>query len=537
LYRYSRSGFLLAVLLVPALVGCSGGKKTSSEPTDQAKVPGGTAVVAFAAEPDVLNPLIFKSAYSGQILVLSIDSLMEMGEDFRYFPQVAKSVSLSQDSLMVTVALREWRWEDGSLVTADDVVRSVELFMDPRIASPRAGGRLANVARVEALASDTVRYHFRERRADQIATLGHYLLPAAAVAHLDPAEVMSWPMNEAPVSNGMFRVSSWEHDRHLLLERNMSYSGSPPHLDRLLLRIIPDEMTRFVELETGGVDVMTDVPPHLAVRLEARDDFSIARTSGRLIGMVYWNHDKVLFGERKVRKALSFAMDRRAIVDGLLGGYGQIAAGPFPPVVWAHDPTVEPDPFDPGKARALLDDSGWSDTDNDGIRDREGVPFAFTMITRKGDPVRENAIIILRENLQAVGIEMTIRILEFTTAIDRVRAGEFDAYLGVFSAQLSVDPAALLGSDGFDRYNYGRYANASADSLMDLGMRITNRNDAQPVWSSFQRLMAEEQPMAFLYHPDMLIAYNNRIRDIQPHVLSPFQNIRDWWIAPEDRKY
>ncbi len=519
------------------LFGCSGEEQVSTNDHIRTPAGGGTAVIAFPADPDVLNPLIFKSAYTGQILVLSIDSLMEMGEDFEYFPRVARTVAFSSDSLEVTVALREWHWSDGTLLTSTDVVCSYELFMDKRIASPRAGGRLANVRRVEAVAADTVKYYFHKRRADQIATLGHYLLQAAKVADLDPATVTSWDMNESPSSNGMFRITEWEHDHHLILERNHHYNGPAPLLDRLLLRIIPDELTRFVELETGGVDVMTSVPPHLARRLADRDDFGVARTAGRLTGMVYWNHESPLFQQREVRRALSLAMDRTAIVDGLLGGFGQVAAGPLPPVVWAYDSSVAPDQHDPDQARDLLERAGWVDGDGDGVRERDGVPFRFTMITRKGDPVRENVIVLLRQNLQAVGVEMTIRILEFATAIDQVHDGHFDAYLGVFSARLSVDPSDLLGSDSFDRYNYGHYANAKADSLMNLALSISDRASSLPIWSAFQQLMADDQPMAFLYHPDELIAYHTRVQNIQPHVLSPFQNIREWWIAAEDRQY
>ena len=96
---------------------------------------------------------------------------------------------------------------------------------------------------------------------------------------------------------------------------------------------------------------------------------------------------------------------------------------------------------------------------------------------------------------------------------------------------------AFQGSDGFDRWNYGRYGDARADSLMRLGVALEDREAARPVWSAFQRLMADEQPMAFLYHPDMLVAYDRRLRDVRPHVLSPFNNVREWWIAPADRRY
>ncbi|HPF33837.1 MAG TPA: ABC transporter substrate-binding protein [Candidatus Krumholzibacteria bacterium] len=528
---------LLACLL---LMGCGGGDAPDGGgPSAPADAPsrGGTAVIAFPAEPDVLNPLLYASAYSGMVMVLLNDSLVEMGEDFLYAPQIAASVTRDPDGLGLTAALRPWRWSDGSPLTAADVAASFQLIRDPAVASPRYGAVARTIVSVTAVAPDTVRYRFAEARADQDAALGHVLLPARLTADLDPAAVRSWPLNESPPSCGMFRLERWEHDRNLILARNEQYAGQAPLLDRLLLRIIPDETARFLELETGGVDMMTDIPPHLAKRLEGDPRFAVARTRGRLIGMVYWNHEDPLFQDVRVRKALSLAMDRQAIVDGLLGGYGQAAAGPIPPVVWAHDPAVAPDPLDPERARALLDAAGWRDRDGDGVRERGGRPLRFEIITRKGDPVRENAVVQLRENLAAVGVDARPLVLEFATAIDRVQAGDFAAYLGVFSARLSVDPSGLLGSDGFDRWNYGRYGDARADSLMRLGVALEDREAARPVWSAFQQLMAEEQPMAFLYHPDMLVAYDRRLRDVRPHVLSPFNNVREWWIAPADRRY
>lgn len=536
----NRPGRIVLPLLfmLVLLSGCGDADPDRRDAGDAAApVPGGTAVIAFPAEPDVLNPLLYASAYSGMIMVLLNDGLMEMGEDFRYAPQIAETVIFSPDSLTVTVPLRPWRWEDGSALTAADVASSFELIRDPRVASPRYDAALRNVAWVAAVSPDTVRYGFASRRADQLSALGHVLLPAARTAALDPAHVRNWPLNQAPPSCGMFRLEAWKHDRHLVLARNEAYGGRKPLLDRLLLRIIPDETTRFLELETGGVDVMADVPPHLARRLEGDPRFDVARTAGRLIGMVYWNHEDPLFADVRVRKALSLAMDRDAVVKGLLGGYGRPAAGPIPPAVWAHDPDVAPDPYDPERARELLEAAGWRDADGDGVRERGGRPFRFEMITRKGDPVRENAVVILRENLAAVGVDVRPQVMEFSTAIDRVRAGRFAAYLGVFSARLSVDPSGLLGSDGFDRWNYGRYSDARADSLMRLGLSLADREAARPVWSAFQRLMAEEQPMAFLYHPDVLVASSTRLRNVRPHVLSPYNNVREWWIAPEDRRY
>ena len=531
------TGWALLLLAAAACSGCGDrdGRKVATG--DRVPEAGGTVVMAFGAEPDVLNPLIHTSAQAGQVIVLLLDGLVEMEEDFLYHPRIAERLTFSPDSLMITVHLNPWCWSDGTRLTADDVVRSFELFVDPLVASPRAGGRLANVLGVSAIDEQTVRYDFRERRADQVATLGHALLPAAAVLELDPAAVRAWPLNDAPAANGMFELESWERGRHLILRRNESYPGIKPLLERILIRFIPDETARLVELETGGVDVVDNVPPHRAARLAEQEGIEVAASAGRLMGMVYWNHELDLFADRRVRKALSLAANRSAFVDGLLSGYGTPAGGPLPPVLWAHDASIAPDPFDPDAARRLLEEAGWTDNDGDGIRDRNGKRFSFTLVTRKGDPVRENGVVILSENYRAVGVEVKTRVLEFSTVIDHVRQGDFEAYLGVFSARLAVDPSGLLGSDSFDRWNYGHYANAYADSLMNLALSLTDRDAARPVWAEFQRHCAEDQPMAFLYYPHDIVAHSSRLEAVRPHVLSPYQTIREWWIPAELRRY
>ncbi len=522
------------LFLIPLLVGCGDGgvDGEAGDPVD-----GGTAVIAFAEDPDVLNPLIYQSASSGQILVLLQEGLVEMGEDMAYHPHIAREWIFSPDSLTVTVPLRPWSWSDGRPVTANDVATSFSLYMDPLVASPRSGGRLANISRVTARDSATVVYEFRERRADQVPALGHFLFPAHRVAGLDRAAPGAWPLNEDPVCTGPYVLSGWRRGQDLVLARNETYPGPRSRLDRLVFRIIPNKTAAIVELETGGVDFVENIPPHDARRLADGGDIDLQRIDSRLVGQIYWNLESPLFADRRVRKALSHAIDRSIFVDGLLGGFGVAAASPLPPAVWAYDETLAPDAHDPELARRLLAEAGWSDSDGDGIVDRDGRPLRFAMTARKGDPVRENGLQVIRDNLLRVGVEVETRVMEFSSCIAQVRSGDFESYLGIFSARLAVDPSALYASDAFDRFNYGHYASAVADSLLATALSLTDRAAAKPVWDAFQRQIAHDQPLCFLYYPETIVGHSRRLRDVKPHVLSPYQNVTEWWIAPADRKY
>ncbi len=522
------------ILMTCILVGCGGGVDAERS---TAPVAGGTAVIAFAADPDILNPLIYQSAASGQILVLLHEGLVEMGEDLTYHPHIAREWQFSPDSLAITVPLRPWRWSDGAPVTAYDVKTSFALYMDPLVASPRSGSRLANIARVTALDSATVVYEFRERRADQVPALGHFLFPAHRTKDLDPSRVSEWPLNEAPLSTGPYVLKSWRHRQDLVLERNEAYPGEPSRLDRLIFRIIPNKTASIVELETGGVDFVEDIPVHHAKRLAEDGRIVLQRIDSRLVGQIYWNLELPLFADRRVRKAMSHAIDRSIFCDGLLGGFGAPAGSPLPPAVWAYDDMLSPDAYDPELARRLLAAAGWRDEDGDDLLERDGQPLRFTMSTRKGDPVRENGLQVIRDNLRRVGIEVVTRVMEFSSLIDQVRVGDFEAYLGVFSSRLAVDPSALYASDAFDRFNYGHYASATADSLLRVALSLTERGEAKAVWDAFQRHVAFESPLCYLYYPETIVGHSRRLQDVHPHVLSPFQNVTEWWISPADRKY
>ncbi len=534
--RLRRIWWLLPAIGVGLLVQCQPADKGPAREGEQEPVPGGTVVIAFPAEPDVLNSLIRNSSYSGQILALLQDSAMEMDEELNWQPKIADRYSLAPDGLSLTYHLRPWRWSDGTPLTAYDLATTFRLLLSPAVASPLRGLYSA-VKGAVALDSFTVRYDLHHRLPEPISRTSHSILPSHLIASLDPAAIRTWPLNEKPLSSGQFVLASWDHNHELVLVRNENYSGRPARLERLVFRIIPEETSRVVALETGAVDFLEELPIEAADRLRAEGKVNVHRVSGRLFGYLSWNFANPIFEDRLVRKAISLAIDRSRFVDGLMKGYATPAASPLPPALWAHNRAVLPDPHDPGRAQELLAAAGWTDGDGDGVLAKEGCRLSFEVLTRHGDPVRENGVVIIRENLRQVGIEVIPRVLEHATTLQMIRNGQFDAYLGLFQANMYVDPSSLVHSEATDRYNHGGYCNAEVDSLLAVALALTDRRSAKPVWDRLQEVLAADLPMAFLYYPETLIGVHPRVRGVRPHMLSPFNNIGEWWIAPEERKY
>jgi peptide/nickel transport system substrate-binding protein len=527
---------MVLAVMVLMLAGCQQERSaTVDEATDQ-PVDGGTAVVALADEPDVLNSLVRTSAVAGTVLSLLQDALAEMGPDLQWSPQIAAGWTVAPDSLSITYVLRPWRWEDGQPLVAEDVRLSCELLRDPVIGSPRAD-LLRAVASCEALDDARVRYTFTTPQADPVQATFHSILPAHRVASLDRTAVASWPINRAPLASGPFRLIEWQPGRQLVLGRNPSYPLAPPRLDRVILRVIPDETARILALETGEVDFVNDIPAATARRLQDHARIQLREVTGRVFGFVMWNARRAALADATTRRALSLAIDRSRFIEDLLGGFGEPAASYLPPVLWNHHPGLPADRYRPAEARAALAAAGWSDDDGDGILDRDGRRLALEVIYRGGDAQRDNAAALLRQNLQQVGVAVSLRGLELATALDFLRQGRFDAYLGEFRANLIGDPSPLVSSGATDRFNYGGYANARVDSLLAVALAEPDRQRARPIWFALQEELAADPPAAMLYYRRQVIAVNRRLRNVEPNVLGPLDNIQAWWIAPADRRW
>jgi peptide/nickel transport system substrate-binding protein len=527
-------------LALATLAGCGDGEDRVADGgaagDATAPVAGGTAVVAIGDEPDVLNALVRTSAVAGSVLSLLQASLAEMGEDLAWKPEVAARWEIAPDSLAITYHLRPWHWEDGEPLTAADVVLSFELLRDPQIGSPRSD-LLRPVVRAEALDPRTVRYTFARPLAHPVQTTVHAILPAHVVGDLDRADVANWPVNRRPLASGPWRLADWKPGRQLELVPNPAYPRTRPWLDRVVLRVIPDQTAQILALETGEVDVVAELPAAAARRLSGSERVELHEISGRVFGLVMWNTRRPALASPEVRRALSLAIDRQRICAQPLGGFAAPGSSYLPPALWNHHRDLAPDPHDPVAAAALLAAAGWRDDDGDGVRERGGRPLRLEILYRGGDTTGEDVAAVVRQNLRDVGVAVDLRALELATALTFLREGRFDAYLGEYQANLYADPSPLVASGATDRVNFGGYANARVDSLLAVALAESDRERSRPVWYEIQEELATDPPAAVLYYLRQIVGVDRRLRDVRPHMLSVLNNLGEWWIAPEDRRY
>jgi len=532
----SRSSIVVFPFLLLLLLSACGG--TNEEGAENAKpvpdepVYGGTLRVAAGGEPDVLNSLITTSGYSGRILGLVNEGLIAFTPRLDWEPVLASSWEWLDEGLTLRFHLRAGiNWSDGQPFSAYDVERSYELFTDPVIASSRRSN-FVDMLSCTALDSVTVEMRFKQKSRDQLFNANIPLLPAHIVDELDREQVENWPINRKPVGLGPFKVESWDSGERIVLVRNPYYWRHPkPYLDRMIFEFTPEQTVRLLKLESGEVDLVENIPPKDEARLKkTAKDIKIYPLSGRRFAYLCYNLKRPFLDDVRVRRAISHAIDRRAFTENLMFGRAQPAASIIVPALgWAHDSSLPVDAYDPDLSRKLLEEAGFADTDGDKVVERDGKAFEIGITTRTGDPVRENGILILQENLSRVGIKVKLNLMELSTALTEVRKGNFDIYYGHYNSRMSVDPTSLVTTGGVS--NWGAYSNPRIDELVQEGLREMDVQRAKEIWYQFQNVFAQDQPWTMLYYYDTLVGIRSDFHDCAPDNLSPFYGIENWWTS------
>ena len=249
---------------------------------------------------------------------------------------------------------------------------------------------------------------------------------------LEGKDINTDDFNRHPVGTGPYRFREWIAGQKIVLDANDEYFEGRPNIDQFIFRIIPDSSTMFQELLSGGVDMM-GLNPLQYLRKSERPasrritgSSAIPRTPTRTWATTCRNP---LFKEIRVRQALSYAIDRQGIIDGILLGIGRPCTGPFSTVSWAYNPNAKSYPYDPERARRMLAEAGWKDVNRDGVLEKNGKPFRFTIMTNQGNNERIRTAEIIQQNLKAVGVDVNIRVMEWQAFLEQIDKRSFDAII------------------------------------------------------------------------------------------------------------
>lgn len=533
-----RTWFVLGLCLVVVLVYACGERQQQGRESGGTKSQGGTLVVGISGDADSFHPLVSEELTSEEIRDLILLGLADINDKLDFEPELAESWEFSKDHLELTFHIaKNAVWADGRPITAEDIRFSYELYGDTVVASPRSD-YLEFIRDVVAVDDKTVKFVFSKAYPDQVLESSLEIVPRHVLEQVDRQEMRTADFGRDPLCSGPFKLENWIPQQQIELVANETYFRGRPYLDKIIFKIVPDRTNLLIQLKTGEIDMMDDVPPLEAQSLmDKHSDIGVYPIRGRLYYFVAWNNANPLFQSKRVRQALTMAIDRQEIIDNLLYGFGKPCTGPIPPILeWAYNSRVKPFAFDPQKAKQMLAEEGWKDRDGDGWLDKDGTPFEFTVKTNMDNQVRVDALTMIQDDLKEIGVKVTPRLLEWTVYVNDVFGGNFEACIAGWSARLSPDPTAVFHSKSTDQFNFVSYANPRVDQLIESGRVEFDRDKAQKIWYEFQELIYSDQPYTFLFWFDRIVAIHKRFHDVHPAPISAFYQLDKWWVPEGEQK-
>jgi len=499
---------------------------------------GGILIVGEISDFENLNPMATTDAHARDVYNQLFLSLLDEQPDFLTFePRLAESYEFSEDHKRLTFHLRrDVFWSDGVQVTAHDVEATFRAQTDPLVLW--ASRHLKeHINRVEVLDDWTVVYHFDEVYPYQLMDANDGpILPGHILEEVRPEEIRLIPIAEIP-TNGPFKLELWLRGQSLALVPNERYYESgKPYLDKVVFKIVPDQVTLLTQLKSGEIHCMESIPPSEVSGLEENHpELRVFDFPTRAYNYIGWNAVKSLFQNRRVRKALTMAIDRKLIIDNLCYGFAEECTSPFVPLIWAYNPNIDPFPYDPELARKILADEGFIDRDGDGWLDRDGKRFEFDLITNYGNQIRIDTQIMVQEMLRVVGVKVNPIALEWTVMLDRIKAGDFDAIVSAWRVGTKADLSAIWSCEARRPGGYNRidYCNERVDSLNALACRTIDFDAAKPLFFEAQELIYEDQPYTFIYVHHALSALDRCFGGAKPDPIGMYHNLHEWYVAGE----
>jgi peptide/nickel transport system substrate-binding protein len=410
------------------------------------------------------------------------------------------------------------------------------MYADTAAASPRQQN-VADIDSVVAENDSTVTFHFKRRYPEMLFDSGMFIVPRHVYEGVAPAALRTHTTVTRPETlptSGPFRVGSRQAGQQFTLVPN-PYFPVKPRLDRIVFRNIPETTTRLVEVQNGTVDFARSVPfDQIAGLRQQAPDVQFDREQDRYWEFIAYNPHRVpQFADPDIRRALGMAVDVPAVIRQLrMEEYTSLAAGPFPSTFRdVFDPQrMRPLAFDSGQAKRILEQKGWRDTDGDGIREKDGRPFRFTLITNAGNQRRADVSQILQRMWRDVGVEVRLQQYELGTfQAKMIRERDYEAALASWGIELTPNLTALWAEGA--QFNVVDYRNPEVTRLMREAEAQPTAALANPLWSAAAERIVQDQPYTWLYYYDPVTARSGRLRGVEVDTYGAYQNAWQWWVT------
>lgn len=536
--------FLCFFFLVIVMFSCKGrsGTIARESPVRAEGEPayGDALVTGTIGEPTILIPMLAGDSASHEVAGMIFNGLVKYDTDLSVIGDLAESWDVSKDGLVITFHLRKGvRWTDGADFTAEDVMFGYKTIIDKKTPTAYSEDFL-QVKKAEVVDNYTFKVTYEKPFAPALTSWGGLVVLPKHL--LEGKDITKTGFGREPVGLGPYRLTKWVSGQELLLDSNHDYFEGRPFIDRYIYRIIPDRATMFLELQTGGVDMM-DLTPIQYTKQTENDFFRNTFQKFRYPQFAYtymgFNLKHPFFKDKRVRQAIAYAIDKSEIVDVVLFGLGSPATGPYVPNTWPYNPNVKEYKYDPDKAKQLLREAGWA-SNSTGILEKDGKPFEFTIRTNMGNTLRMNTATIIQWRLAKVGIKVKIEAIEWSTFINQfIDKRRFEAVILGWSIGLDPDQYDIWfsGKTKEKEFNFIGYSNSEVDELLEKGRRTYDISERKKAYFRIQEILADELPYIFLYVPAATPIVHGRVKGIKPSPIGISYNLPKWYVPRQLQRH
>jgi peptide/nickel transport system substrate-binding protein len=509
---------VVALVLVGAgLAGCGqDGNRNAGEIS--------TLVFARPSEPEWLNPVAGHQHPDSDVALFR--GLFRLDERNELVPDMATGWSVSDDGLVYTISLRpDVRWHDGVRFTAQDVKFTIETILDPRSHSGLRP-QLKEIERVEVVDDLTVRIVLSTPLSSLPIKLKVGMIPRHV---LEGKDFNTDPFNhDSPIGTGPFKMGTRKRGEYFLFHANPDYYGDGPRVDRLIYKFLPDPNVRLIQLIKGEVDV-TRLNPKDVGAVRDNPDIEVRVLDSADFRVMMFNSKFPLFQDVRVRRAIQYATDRQALVDGVLLGYGIPGYAPLQ-MLALSDPDIPVFDNDAEAATALLREAGWT-PGADGILVKDGVRLSFPLIASANDPVRQDLATMLAAQLRRVGIEVQVQVKDWKAFTINEEAAVIigGGYADDADGNLYRYFSSRVGREGT---NFSNYHNERVDQLLEDARNELDPARRTQIYRELQRELVMDPPFNFLVYQQHIYGVRKELSGFRSrlvgHGTSPLWNVEEW---------
>lgn len=507
---------------------------------------GDWLVYCLNAEPATLSYFLESASWASRWIVSSniFESMIEYEpDDFKYRGRLAEKFSISEDGLEIYFKLRDNIWfSDGHPVTTDDVIFTFETIIDPNIDAASYANYFRDIDHYEKINDKEIKFYMKKVYFLSLGFLGGIpIYPKHIYKYKDAREFNERRSN--PVGTGPYVFEKWDVGQQVVLRRNENYWGPKPKIKRVVFPFITNDTAALQALLAGKIDYIRPLPDQFGEKCNdenfRKDFYCLSYWDAVNTGYFWigWNEARPFFADRKVRLAMTHLIDREAIRDHILRNpEAVIPTGTFYIYGPQNDANIKPWPYDPEKAKQLLDEAGWIDHDGDGVRDKDGVPFRFRYMIVSGMALHEQIAKLVKDSAASVGIEVTLDPYEWSVFTQRVQDRNFDTVSMAWGGNVEEDPYQIWHSSQRQKgSNYVNFNNPQADALIEQARQTLDPDKRNALYHQFHRVLHEEQPYTFIYTRPEQRFLDKRFQNVIMHKLGIDE--REWYVPRQLQKY